>query len=128
LIYKPNSPTGEEDNTNQQVTYNTYKIINIDDRGNVIEKLSFSHSSQKQMEQHLYFNKSLSTMIEILINKNKKTKATYNIYSMAPFSGKWDFVATLNQDSTDIEWHHKTLYPYNLNLNTLEPIDKEKVY
>lgn len=67
-------------------------------------------------------------MIEILINKNKKTKATYNLYTITnAISNKWEFVQTLNQDSSDIEWHHKTLYPYNMNLSTLQPVNKDIV-
>lgn len=35
--------------------------------------------------------------------------------------GKWTFVKTL--DST-YEFHHKSLYPYNIDLATLEPIKR----
>ena len=69
-------------------------------------------------------------MIEILINKNKRNKATYNLYSMADVkSGKWTFVQTLNQgpENAHIEWHHKSLFPYNVNQKNFLPVSLDKV-
>lgn len=65
LIYRPNlaSPNSIVDSSVLQTR--TYKIIDIDDKGNVFEWLTFVHPVQKQMETHLYFNTDLNFMIEL---------------------------------------------------------------
>jgi hypothetical protein len=59
LIHKPNVPTeGDEANTNAD--YHTFKIIDIDERGNVIEKMTFVHALPPNMEVHFYFSNDLT--------------------------------------------------------------------
>ena len=70
-------------------------------------------------------------MIEILLSKNKKVKSTYNLYSnSAPAdstSAKWSFVQTLNIDSSDIEWHHKTFFPYLIDPKTFQVVNAKEI-
>ena len=69
-------------------------------------------------------------MIELILTAHKKTKATYNLYERKGIESKFDFVEALSNTqnyNADLEWHHKTLYPYNLNLHTLERQDITKL-
>ena len=103
--------------------YRTYKVIEIDEKCGVTESLTFVHPVQKNMEQHLYFNNQLNQMIEVLLNKSKGGQATYNLYQLENIlNQKWKFVSTLNTPEAfgpSFEWHSKTLYPFTINLRTL---------
>jgi hypothetical protein len=35
---------------------------------------------------------------------------------------KWKFVKQLNLENKEIEWHHKSLFPYNVNMKNFEII------
>lgn len=68
VIYKPVN-TRHSDESLNQYNYMNYKIIEIDARGFVIEKMSFVHPIKHNCEMHLYFNADFTKMIELLINK-----------------------------------------------------------
>lgn len=72
LVYK--SDETEESRVN--------KLIKIDEKGLVSERLSFAHSIQKNQVQHLYFNTKIDKMIELLLTKGQQGSgsATYNEY------------------------------------------------
>ena len=68
-------------------------------------------------------------MIEVTLNNDKKN-ATYNLYQLpSQVSQVWEFVKTLSSKAVqcNIEWHHKSLYPYNLNQKTFES-DNNKMF
>jgi hypothetical protein len=77
-----------------------FKVIEISEKGDVNEVMQFEHPTKSINEMHLYFNNDFSSMVEVLINKQKKfAKATYNIYSFngqADSRGKWHFDNTVN--------------------------------
>lgn len=61
------------------------KIIKIDDKGQVVERLSFLHPYERNQTQHLYFNTKLDKMIELSLSKGNGSegpKATYTEYSL----------------------------------------------
>ena len=67
---------------NDQISQYTFKVIQIDEKGTVNEKLTFIHTLSKNNEVHFYFNQTFSQMIELIIIKNKVAKPTYNLYKM----------------------------------------------
>mmetsp|Transcript_29530 Transcript_29530/g.28705 ORF Transcript_29530/g.28705 Transcript_29530/m.28705 type:complete len:514 (+) Transcript_29530:2573-4114(+) len=72
----------------------------------------------------MYFNQNFTLMLEIILSKEKKLKPTYNLYRRdSVFSDRWTFDQTLNVFSDQMEFHSKTLYPYNLNLKNFEKLD-----
>jgi hypothetical protein len=89
------------------------------------------------MYQHLYFNEDYSVMIELLLNRHlKSTKPIYKMYNLndvLPMMGldkirSYRFNQVLNtEESMFIEWHHKTLYPYTLNLENFNQLSKDIV-
>ncbi len=68
-------------------------------------------------------------MIEVLIDKSKNKEATYNLYQMeSMLSQKWKFIKTLNLPESNFnEWHHKSFFPYNVDLKTLTPMNKDRI-
>lgn len=128
LISKPIQTTGgeEENILSEQFNYLNYKVVYIDDRGFVQERMSFVHPFKSQNDQHLYFFNNFTKMVEILINRQRRHfKPTYNVYEMPiPGSERWNFVEALDEEK---EWHTKTFFPYNLNQDTLELLQDQNL-
>ena len=74
-------------------------MIEIDERGFIVEKLSFNHSAPSNQVQHLYFNNRLDKMIELLLTKGSGSKSTVAVYNefILDATKTWVFIRTLNQ-------------------------------
>jgi len=62
-------------------SYMQIKVIEIDSKGTLNEKLSFVHSHQHNQQIHLYFTPCFSRMIELQISKENAMEFQYNLYS-----------------------------------------------
>ncbi len=121
LVCKPNLEV--EGNLNSHFAHFNFKLLQIGDKGEVVEKLSFLHQYDRHNEIHLYFSKDLGKMIELLLHKHKKHKFTYNLY-LKDAAGKWVFEKSLPEE---VHWHHKTLYPFNLDLTTFDQVKRDRI-
>jgi len=63
-------------------------------------------------------------MIELLINKNNRSQATYNLYQMeSALTQKWKLIQTLSSPENPnplAEWHTKSLFPFTINMKTMQ--------
>ena len=112
-----------------QTDQRRFKVIQISKEGLFTEKFNFIHPFQRSEEQHFYFNKDFTKMIELSIDKtgNKVDghKGIYREYKTktSVLEKKWEFVTILNEGNNNYpEWHHQTLYPYPLNLDDLSVV------
>lgn len=95
-----------------------------------MEKWSFTHTLSNSSLTHLYLSGDLTKLIELMIPKaNKKSKATYNLYNIKKEGSDYfhSFDKSLNDNDNEkdgeyVEWHHKTLFPYSLDLHTFKPV------
>jgi hypothetical protein len=112
VIWKDHVDTSLNSSMSQQ--FIQVKVIEISDKGVLQEHLSFIHPKKRTQELHLYFNSTYNKMIELVISKEKRqTKTTYNLYARS--ANSWVFEQTLDDS---IAWHKKSLYPYNLDMET----------
>jgi len=55
----------QDEELSQDGSSRVNKLIKIDEKGQVVERLSFTHPAQKNQTQHLYFNTKVDRMIEL---------------------------------------------------------------
>lgn len=110
-------------------------VLEITKEGKLEVKVQFLHpAAPKHIEQHFYFNSTFTQMIELLItpavNKADLSKGVYNEFKREEIAltlgsrqqpqANWVFVQVLNKENSNFpEWHHKTLYPYPLNMTDM---------
>jgi len=75
------------------------------------------------MECHIYLNNELNLMVEVLQSKDRRTKPTYNLFQLG-LGLRWNFVKVL---PSEFEWHHKTWYPYNVDLRNFGLINRNGI-
>jgi len=101
-----------------------YKVILIDDKGAIVERLTFSHLAPRNVTQHLYFNSRLDRMIELHVPKTGD--ATYTEYELDA-EKKWKQVRVLSEAPDFIAWHKRSLYPYSVNPHDFSQVNAERL-
>jgi hypothetical protein len=59
-----------------------FKAIDFSETGEIIDKLTFTHSCSKNDTLHMYLSGDATKIIEIIIPRNKKMSSTYNLYDV----------------------------------------------